>query len=109
MSLRLFAVVVLLVPGCVFASAPTDAAERPIGCDLPERGPRDTEAYTIIRDLINADAIAGRAFVERVKAQDQADENLSEFFAAIEREARADECAAWIVERYDRDSAIAYL
>lgn len=89
------ATLVIIAPGLAAAQA---------GCDAPPHAANETAAYRIIKDLLYATAAVDSAFTKRLEAQIRWDSLASDptgVFAALEREARAAECGARLLEPFD--------
>ena len=97
MRIRLNALA-LLVAGCaVLVLVAAEPAASQALCDRRGRGPAETAAYSAIRDLLDAENMVLGARVARYEKQNHLSASPTDFFVALEREARAAECAASLV------------
>ncbi len=106
--IHVIAVALLVVAGAALDIVTVGRAVAQTWCDTRSPEPGESRAYSIIRDLFHANGIVDEAFASRLEALSRIKEATANVFAAFEREARAAECAARIVEPYVSELASDY-
>ncbi len=100
MRMRLIALALLAVGCGTFVLVAAEPVASQALCDRRSRGPAETAAYSAIRDLLDAENMVLGARVARYEKQNHLSASPTDFYVALEREARAAECAASLLEPY---------